>query len=165
MRPQDAGLRILAEQALDRVRVGVGVQHEPVLPGERHHAPRHRQVGIGAVQVELADRGVALAGEAILEKRDDRFVAHPGADVAAGAIRAQRRHHEIRRLGDEPLRAVVAGARDEGALDAGLAQDRDRVLRRQVVPRVVAVMHVRVEERELGGVQRRRRRRAGPGRG
>ena len=131
--------------------IGVGMQHETVLPGERDHAPRHRQIRVGAIQVKLADGDVALAGEAILQERDDRLVAHPGRDLAAGAIGAKRRQHEIGRLRDEALRALVAGARDERAHDAGAAQDGDRILRRKVLPRVVAVMHVRIEDRKLGG--------------
>ena len=88
VRPQDARVRVLAEDALDRVDVRVRVQHELVLLGERDHAPRHRQVGVGAVQVELADRRVAAAAQALLEERRDGVVAHPGADVAARAVRA-----------------------------------------------------------------------------
>jgi hypothetical protein len=149
--PENAGGRILLEQALDGVGIGVGMQHETVLPGERDHASRHRQIGIGAIQVKLADGDVALAGEAILQKGDERLVAYPGGDVSPGAIWAKRRQHEIGRLRDEALRPLVAGARDERAHDAGAAQNGDRILRRKVVPRVVAVVHVRIEDRKLGG--------------
>ena len=46
------GLRPLAEEPLDGVRIGMRVQEQVVLLRERHHAPRHRQVRVVAVQVD-----------------------------------------------------------------------------------------------------------------
>ena len=100
VRPEDARLRALPEQALDRVDVGVRMQEQVVLFRQRDHAPRHRQIGVGAVQVELADGDIAVASQPILEERDDGLVAHPGADVAAGAVGAQRRHDQVGRRRD-----------------------------------------------------------------
>jgi hypothetical protein len=45
----------------------------------------------------------------------------------------------------EALLAVVAGAGDERALEAGLAQDLDRLGNGDQLPRVVAIVEMRVE--------------------
>ena len=58
MRPQHARAGILREVALDRVGIGMRVQEQPVLLGELHDAPHVGQVGVGAVDVEFADRHV-----------------------------------------------------------------------------------------------------------
>ena len=149
VRPQDARVRVLPEQALDRVGVRVRVQHEPVLLRERDHAPRHRQVGIGAVEVELADRRVAAVAPAA-----PRGTRRP----CRRAPRCRRRRACDTGRSDGTMRSGAAATSrcvpsspelDTSArLQPGLAQDRDRVLRRQVVPRVVAVVDVRVEDRQ-----------------
>ena len=64
--------RVLLEVALDRVGVGMRVQEDPVLLRELHDAAHHGQVGIGAEDVELADRDVAVALEPLLEVRNRR---------------------------------------------------------------------------------------------
>ena len=58
VRPENARLRPLLELAVDGVRVGMRVQEEAVLARELDHAPRHRQVHIGAVDVVFADSSV-----------------------------------------------------------------------------------------------------------
>jgi hypothetical protein len=42
-----------------------------------HHAAHHRQVGVGAVDVEFADRGIAVFLQAFLDMADHGFIAHP----------------------------------------------------------------------------------------
>ncbi len=81
-----------------------------------------------AIEVELADRRRMRSAQAFLEEVGDGVVAHPGGDVAAGAVRSQRRYDEVGRFGHQPLRAFVAGTRDHRAVESGLAQDRDRRL-------------------------------------
>jgi hypothetical protein len=87
MCPQNARIAILLEQPLEAVGIGMRVQYQLVLFRQRDHAPWHRQVGVRAVDVELADRDVAAACEPLFEERDDRIVADPGRDVAATAVR------------------------------------------------------------------------------
>jgi hypothetical protein len=60
MRPQDAGLRPLLEQALDCIDVGMRMQEQIVFPGQLHHPARNRQIGVGAIEVELADTDVFI---------------------------------------------------------------------------------------------------------
>ena len=55
VRPENARLRPLPEEPFDRVHVGMRVQKEIVLARELDHAAHHRQVGIRAVEMELAD--------------------------------------------------------------------------------------------------------------
>jgi hypothetical protein len=100
--------------------------------------------------MELADAGVLVLLQPLLEVGGHRLVAEPGARVAARAVGAQLRDDEIGGLGLQALLAVVAGGGDQSAAHARLLQDGDRVLRRQHVPGVVAVVHVRVEHRQLG---------------
>src|SRR4030095_104195 len=52
-------------------------------------------------------------------------------------------------LGEELLRPLVARARHQRPLEARLAQDGDGLLRRYRRPRVVTVVDVRVDDREL----------------
>jgi hypothetical protein len=151
MRPQDARGRILAEEPLDGVGIGVRVQHQPVLPGELHHAPRHGQIRIGPVQVEFTDRHVAVLREPLLEVRDDRGVLHPGRDLAAPAIRPELRDDEVGRLGEELLGAIVVRARHQRAHDAGLPEERHDLLRRHDAPGVVAVVEVGIDDGQIGG--------------
>jgi osmoprotectant transport system permease protein len=149
--------RVLSEHPLDRVDVAVQVQQQPVSAGELDDPPHHRQVGIGAVHVELADRSVGVAGQARLEVRDHRRVAHPGADLAAGAVRAQRRHDQI---GASAWSSCVPSSDELDTIarrSPALAQQGDRVLRWQRRHRVVTVVDVRVEDRQLGALRRRRR--------
>ena len=121
MRPQDARCGILPEQSLDGVDIGVRMQVQPVFPRELHQPSRNRQVGIRAVEVEFADRGVAIFFEPLVEITDDRVVAHPRADVAARAVRAQRRHDEVRGFCVQLLVAVVIRTRYQRAFYAGFA--------------------------------------------
>ena len=155
MRPEYSRLRILPEQAFDRILIGVRVQDQLVLLGERHHAPRYREIRVGAVQVKLADRDIARSRKTLLQERHDRVVADPRTHIAASAIRTQLRQDQVGRLCDEPLRALVAGTGHQRALQACLAQDENRFLRRQVVPGIVAVMNMGIEKRKFGRGRRR----------
>ena len=151
VRPEDARVRILAEEPLDGVGVGVGVEHQPVLLGELDDPPRHGQVGVGPVEVELADGHVAILREPLLHVGDDGLVAHPGRDLAARAVRPELGNDEVGRLGEELLRPLVVRARHQGALDAGLAQERHDLLGRHDAPGVVAVVDVGVDDGQIGG--------------
>ena len=57
------------------------------------------------------------------------------------------RDDEIGR-GSSALLAIVARARDERALHSGAAHDGDRFLHRHDIPGVVAVVHMRIEDRQ-----------------
>ena len=99
VRPQNARGGILQEQPPDRIDVGMCVQDEIVLLRELHHAPRHREIGVRAVQMKFPERDVAVFFQVIFEIGDDRVLANPGADVRARAIGAQRRQYQIGRRG------------------------------------------------------------------
>ena len=116
MRPQDARGRILAEEPLDGVGIGVRVQHQPVLLRELDHSPRHGQIRVGPVEVEFPDRHVAVLREPLLEVRDHRGVLHPGRDLAAPAIRPELGHDDVGCLGEQLLGAVVVRARHSARL-------------------------------------------------
>jgi hypothetical protein len=125
-------------------------REEPVLPGELHDPARDRQIGVGAVQVELPERHVAVPAQAVLDVPQHALVLRPGADVPARAVGTERRDDQVRRLRQEALGAVVVGARHEGPPHARLAQDGHRLGGRHHAPGVVAVVDVGVEDRELG---------------
>ena len=127
------------------------MQQDLVLSGELDHPARHRQVGVGAEEMELADRDVAVLPQPLLDVGHDGLVAHPGPDLAALPVRPQLRQDEVRRLGVEPLGALVVRARHHPPPHAGLAQERDRLLRWELLPGVVAVVQMGVEDRQVGG--------------
>jgi hypothetical protein len=122
-----------------------------VLFGELDHAPRHGQIRVGPVEVEFADRHVAVLREPLLEVRDDRGVLHPGRDLTALAIRPELGDDDVRRLGEELLGAVVVRARHQRALDARLPEERHDLRRRHHAPRVVAVVEVGIDDGQIGG--------------
>ena len=82
---------------------------------------------------------------------DNRLVAHPGGGFAAPAVGPQDRHDQVGRDGMELLGALVARARDEGPLEARGAQDTHGLVRRHDVPGVVAVVDVRIDQRQVLG--------------
>ena len=105
--PQDAGLWVLAKDPFDCLGVAVQMQQQAVVAGELDHPPHDREIGIGTIDMELADRGIAVACKSRLKVRNDRGVAHPGADLAARAIGAQRGHDQVGGFVEKQLRAVV----------------------------------------------------------
>ena len=125
------------------------MQVEPVLLGELDHLAHVGQVGVGAVDVELADRHVLALAQHLLEEADDRRVLGPGRQLAARAVGPELRHDHRGRCVLQHLGALVVRARHHGALDAGLLQDLDHLLGRHDLPGVVAVVHVGVEDRQL----------------
>ena len=148
MRPQHARVRILFEDALDGINIRMRVQNQFVLLRQLHHQPRHRRIGIGAEHMKLTDRHIAIFFQPLLQIRGDGLILEPRADVAARAIGAQRRQNQIRRFGVQLLIAIVVGARHQRAFYASLAQQRNRFFRRHALPRVLTVMHMRVENRQ-----------------
>jgi hypothetical protein len=102
--------------------------------------------------MELADAGVLVLGQQVFHVPKDGFVPDPRADVAARPVRPELGDDQIRRFGEQLLRSRIVGARDEGPLEAGLAENRYRFLGRHHRDRVVAVVDVGVEDRELGRV-------------
>ena len=82
---------------------------------------------------------------------------HPGRDLAAAAIGPELGDDDVGRLGEELLGPLVVRARDQRALDAGLPEERHGLLRRDDAPRVVAVVDVGVDDRQIGGPAGRRR--------
>ena len=147
MGPQHARVRVLLEDALHRVGIGMRVQKDLALLGQFHQPPHHGQVGVRAEHVKLADAGVGVGFQPGFHVRNDGRIPHPGADFTAPAIGAQHRHDEIGRGLVEHLRAVVARAGDEGLFHAGLAQHLDGFGRRHHGPGVVAVVDMRVHDR------------------
>ena len=127
------------------------MQQEAVLLRELHDAARHRQVGVGAEEVELADRHVCVLAQQVFYVAHDGVVFRPRADVASRPVRTQRRQDQVGRFREQLLRALVVGARDERTLQPRLAQDRDGFLGRRREHRVVAVVDVGVEDRQLVG--------------
>ena len=107
MGPQDAGLGVLAKDPLDRLGIAMQMQQQTVVAGELDHPTHDRKIGIGTIDMELADCGIAVARQARFEVRNDRGVAHPGADFAARAIRPQRGHDQIGGFVEQQLRAIV----------------------------------------------------------
>ena len=147
MRPQDPGLRVLLELALDGVGIRMRVQEQLVFARQLDDTAHHRQVGVGAIDMVFADGDIPVRPEPRLQVRHDAGVPHPGADLAALAVRPQHRDHQIGRLGEQFLRAVVAAARHHRAAQARLAQDVDGRLGWQLLPGIMAVMQVRIEDR------------------
>src|SRR6185503_3774433 len=99
--------------------------------------------------MKLADPRVLITKNSLFQIWNERFIPYPRTDLAARAIWAQLRDHQVGRRLVEALLAVVARAGDQRALEAGLAHDGDRLLHRHGFPRVVAVVQVRVEDRQL----------------
>jgi hypothetical protein len=130
------------------------MQKQVVLPGQLDHPARHRQVGVRAVDVKFADRGVAEAAQAIFDMAHHGVIAHPARDLAAASIRPQTGHHQFRRRLEQALSALVAGARHHGKAQAGLAHQPDHLGHGHGLPGIVAVVDMRVGDRQRIGGQR-----------
>jgi len=137
------------EQDLDRARVGMRVQHEVALdrhPDDRLH---HLGAGILAVEVELADALVHAELQALGEIARHRRVLVPRAHVVARAIGAQHRDDAVGRRAVEPDRLLVRRARHEGHAHIRLVENPERALERNLVMRILAPVHMRIEQRHL----------------
>ncbi|WP_341703803.1 hypothetical protein [Ferrovibrio sp.] len=157
MRPQHQRIRILGEDAVDGLGIGMGVQEQPVLLGQLHHAARHRQIGGGAVEMELADADITVAFQAVFQMGDHGLVAEPGGKLAAAAVGPQLRHDQVGRDRIELLGAVIRRAGDQHFRQPRLAaQDCHGLFRRQHVPGVVAVMHMGIDQRPRIALRRYR---------
>ena len=71
VRPQDARVRVLLEDALHRVGIGMRVQKDLALLGQLHQAPHHGQIGVRAEHVKLADAGVGVGLQPGFHVRND----------------------------------------------------------------------------------------------
>ena len=132
VRPQDARLAAPAEMALDGIGVGVRVQDEPVLASPARSTRRGTGRSASApIDVELADRGVAVLRAGAPRGNAITGSSRTQVDMSP-RVRYGRSDGMMRSgaSGDEPLLAVVAGARHQRAPHARLAQDRDGLLRR-----------------------------------
>src|SRR5262245_1318985 len=151
MRPEDSRGGILLEEAFDGFGVRVGVQDELVLLGELHDTLRHREIGVCSVHVELADRNVPVLAQPLLEIGNDCLVPYPRRQISSLPIRPERRDDDVGGFGEELLRALVARARHQRPLEARFAEEGHGLFRRHHRPRVVTVVDVGVDHRQLGG--------------
>ena len=150
VRPQHPRVWPLAQQAVHRVGVAVGMQQQAVLTRQRHQVAGHWQVGIGAVEVKFTHAGIAVLGQALRHVARHAVVAHPAAHLTPAAVGPQHRHDQVRRLGQQQLVAVVVAGRHHGATQPGRPQDGHRLLGWHQVPGVVAVVDVGVKQQRRG---------------
>ena len=137
--------------------IGVGMQHETMLPGERDHraappADRHRLRTSGIRRWRHSAGGRA-------DPRETRLTDSSRTHVAMSPRVRYGRSDGSTRSGASATRRCVPSSPEletSARLMPCTAQDGDRLFGREVVPRVVAVMHVRVEDRQFA-----RRRRCG----
>ena len=85
----------------------------------------------------------------LFEVCEEGIVTEPAGGLSVLPVRPQLGNDQIGCLSIELLCPLVAGAGDECAHHAGLPQQRDGLFRRCLLPRVVVVMDVGVEEREF----------------
>ena len=102
-------------------------------------------------EVELTDAPVDGAREPLLEIGHDRRILMPARELARLAIRAEDRHDAIGRRLVEAHRPVVGRARDEGPPHTGLVQEEEHGRGGVVLPAVLAVVEVGVDDGKLVG--------------
>ncbi len=101
--------------------------------------------------------GLLAAPVAALAAELPIFDAHIHYSHDAWEVLPPKEAIAIRRFGMQALLPVVARARNQRPLHSRLAQDRDRLLRRQDFPRIVRIVQVRVEDRQFLGAHRKRK--------
>lgn len=127
-----------------------------MLLGEPDDSAYHRQIRIHAGHVKFPDCDVPVPLQPFFKIAGQRLVAQPTGGLPVLPVRSQLRHDQIGRLCVQLLRAVVAGTGHERPQDTGLAQERDRLPRRDHLPGVVVIVDMSVEQRKLGRLGARR---------
>ena len=91
---------------LHRIPFDAGlVLRKPFLSTDK--ADWDRQVGVGAMKVELADSRVRVAAQPVFQVGDHALVAEPGADLAPRPVGPEFRDHQVRRQRREPPRPQI----------------------------------------------------------
>ena len=104
--------------------------------------------------MKLANPDIAVLCQPLLHVAGYSLIPHPATGVSAATVGAQFRHDQVRCLGHQHLRTLVVRRGHQGAAQAGLAQNFDRLFRRHQFPGVVAVMDMGVEQGQVGGGMR-----------
>ena len=125
------------------------MQHETVLLRKLDDAAHDRQIRIRATHVKLPDRDVLYAASVALRgmRGGNRHGANWRFLRSSGKAAARERSNRVPQ--HRVLCPLIAGAGNECTHNTGLPQQCDGLFRRCLLPRVVVVMDVGVEEREF----------------